>query len=59
MIHRMDPPEDPDRQPMPERLEPMWPTPGELPADDAAYAFEIVWHGLRTVVFGEGGSIRV
>ena len=32
MIHRMDPPEDPDREPMPERLEPMLARTGDAPA---------------------------
>ena len=32
MIHRMDPPEDPDREPMPERLAPMLARTGTLPA---------------------------
>ena len=31
MIHRMDPPEDPDREPMPKRIEPMLARTGELP----------------------------
>src|SRR3954454_19711733 len=34
MIHRMDPPEDPDREPMPERIEPMLARSGSLPRDD-------------------------
>src|SRR5439155_5702881 len=34
MIHRMDPPEDPQREPMPERLTPMLACPGRLPSDD-------------------------
>ena len=32
MIHRMDPPEDPTREPLPEWIEPMLASPGELPA---------------------------
>ena len=32
MIHRMDPPADPDREPMPERILPMLAGAGELPA---------------------------
>ena len=32
MIHRMDPPEDPDREPMPERIEPMLARTGAAPA---------------------------
>ena len=31
MIHRMDPPTDPDRQPMPDLVRPMLAAPGELP----------------------------
>ncbi|MGH9227069.1 MAG: DNA polymerase ligase N-terminal domain-containing protein [Acidimicrobiales bacterium] len=61
MVHRMDPPQDPTREPMPYRIEPMWPVEGELPppAHDGDYGYEIAWNGLRTVVFGEGGSVRV
>ena len=35
MIHRMDPPSDPTRQPMPEQLKPMLARAGSLPRDDA------------------------
>jgi bifunctional non-homologous end joining protein LigD len=59
MIHRMDPPQDPTREPMPAEVKPMRPTRGDLPADDSAYGFEIAWQGVRAVVFGEGGRIRV
>jgi bifunctional non-homologous end joining protein LigD len=59
MIHRMDPPQDPTREAMPERVEPMRPTPGDLPADDGAYGFEIAWDGLRAIVFGQGGRVQL
>jgi bifunctional non-homologous end joining protein LigD len=59
MIHRMDPPQDPTREPMPDRVLPMRATPGDLPQDDAAYGFEIAWDGVRTIVFGEGGRVRL
>ena len=36
MIHRMEPPADPDAEPMPERLVPMLARPGTLPPDDDA-----------------------
>ena len=36
MIHRMDPPEDPEREPMPERLQPMLARTGTLPRDERA-----------------------
>src|SRR3954453_14750805 len=34
MIHRMDPPDDPDREAMPEGIEPMLARTGPLPPDD-------------------------
>ena len=57
MIHRMDPPEDPDREPMPEQLEPMLARTGELPADDGRWAFEIKWDGVRAIAFVQGGRL--
>src|ERR671939_2170165 len=33
MIHRMDPPEDPDREPLPEHIAPMLARTGDLPPD--------------------------
>jgi len=58
MIHRMDPPLDPEREPMPDDLRPMLPRRGELPKDEAAHGFEIAWGGLRTLVWCEPGHIR-
>jgi len=56
MIHRMDPPIDPDRQPLPseDELAPMLATPGDLPAGDA-WRYEPWWPGLRLVVPFDGG----
>ena len=59
MIHRMDPPEDPDREPMPERVAPMLARTGELPTDDAKWAFEIKWDGVRAIAYAEGGRLRL
>jgi bifunctional non-homologous end joining protein LigD len=59
MIHRMDPPEDPDREPMPERIEPMLARTGELPKDDADWAYEIKWDGVRAVGYVDGGRVRL
>jgi len=59
MIHRMDPPQDPDRRPLPERLEPMLATTGPLPADDGAWAYEVKWDGVRALGFVEGGRLRL
>ena len=59
MIHRMDPPEDPDREPMPERLEPMLATLGKLPPDDGRWAYELKWDGVRAIAFLDGGRLRL
>ena len=59
MIHRMDPPEDPDREPMPDRIAPMLARTGELPRDDSKWAFEIKWDGVRAIAYAEGGRLRL
>jgi bifunctional non-homologous end joining protein LigD len=60
MIHRMDPPDDPDREPMPDRLEPMLARTGPLPPDDdGAWAYEIKWDGVRAIAFIQGGRLRL
>ena len=59
MIHRMDPPEDPDREPMPKRIEPMLARTGELPKDDEQWAFEIKWDGVRAIGYVDGGRLRL
>jgi bifunctional non-homologous end joining protein LigD len=60
MIHRMDPPQDPERKPMPERIEPMMAklvtTP---PAPDDAWGFEFKWDGIRAEAYVEGGTVRL
>jgi bifunctional non-homologous end joining protein LigD len=58
MIHRMDPPADPDREPMPEQVMPMLARAGKLPADDARWGFEIKWDGVRAIAFSEPGRLR-
>jgi bifunctional non-homologous end joining protein LigD len=58
MIHRMDPAEDPDREPMPERLKPMLARAGELPREDDRWAYEIKWDGVRALSYSEPGRIR-
>src|SRR5215211_2946904 len=59
MIHRMDPPEDPGREPMPERVEPMLARTGTLPREDAGWAFEIKWDGVRAIGYIDGGRLRL
>jgi bifunctional non-homologous end joining protein LigD len=59
MIHRMDPPEDPAREPMPERLLPMLARSASLPEPDGDYAFEIKWDGIRALAYSEPGRLRL
>jgi bifunctional non-homologous end joining protein LigD len=60
MIHRMDPPQDPHQEPMPERVEPMLARLSDgLPARDGDYAYEFKWDGMRAVVFCRPGEIRL
>ena len=58
MIHRMDPPEDPDRAPMPDQIKPMLARSGTLPAGDG-WAYEIKWDGVRAIGYAEGGRLRL
>jgi bifunctional non-homologous end joining protein LigD len=59
MIHRMDPPEDPDSEPMPTHLAPMLARAGSLPADQADWAFEIKWDGVRAIAYSQPGELRL
>jgi bifunctional non-homologous end joining protein LigD len=59
MIHRMDPPE-PGWTPMPEQIPPMEATRAvRLPADDAKWAYEMRWEGLRAIAHVSGGRLRL
>src|SRR3954470_2685080 len=59
MIHRMDPPEDPDREPMPEKVPPtLRRTSRDLPPGDN-WAYEIKWDGVRAIGYAEGGRLRL
>jgi bifunctional non-homologous end joining protein LigD len=58
MMHRMDPPQAP-AEPMPEKLVPMLAKLSPLPSDDAQYAYEIKWDGIRAISHIEGGRVRV
>ncbi|OLR95588.1 non-homologous end-joining DNA ligase [Actinokineospora bangkokensis] len=59
MVRRSDPPQDPARVPLPEAVEPMLATPGSLPPDDDAWAFEFKWDGVRALARVEGGRLRL
>jgi bifunctional non-homologous end joining protein LigD len=58
MIHRMDP-ADPDREPLPERIEPMQATLAKLPSDDEGWGYEIKWDGVRAIAYCEPGHVRL
>jgi len=59
MIHRMDPPADPDRESMPARLVPMLARSGRLPRDEDSWAFEIKWDGMRALAYSSPGELRL
>jgi bifunctional non-homologous end joining protein LigD len=59
MIHRMDPPDDPGREPMPERVQPMLARPGSLPSDDEHWAYEIKWDGVRAIAHSKPGELQL
>jgi bifunctional non-homologous end joining protein LigD len=59
MIHRMDPPADPDLEPMPTRVKPMLARPGQLPSDERRWAFEIKWDGVRAIAYSQPGELRL
>ena len=57
MVHRMDPADDADAEPMPERFVPMLAKAGKLPSGDD-WAFEFKWDGIRAVAHSEPGNLR-
>ena len=59
MIHRMDPPQDPGREPMPERVVPMMARTGPLPSDSERWSFEVKWDGVRAIAYVQPGRLRL
>jgi len=60
MIHRMDPPVDPERKPMPDRIEPMMAKLATaIPKPDSPWGFEFKWDGIRALAYVEGGRVRL
>jgi bifunctional non-homologous end joining protein LigD len=59
MMHRMGEAARPDWQPLPKVLSPMLATAGSLPpaAQDAQWAYEMKWDGVRALARIEGGRI--
>jgi bifunctional non-homologous end joining protein LigD len=59
MIHRMDPPVDPDRTPMPEHVPPMLATSAKaLPRGDQ-WSFEVKWDGIRALAYSQPGRLHL
>ncbi|MBJ7329595.1 MAG: DNA ligase D [Solirubrobacteraceae bacterium] len=59
MIHRMDPPADAERAPMPQKLAPMLAKPGTLPPDAEKWAYEVKWDGVRALAYGQPGRLTL
>jgi bifunctional non-homologous end joining protein LigD len=59
MIHRMDPPADPEAEPMPDHVVPMLARGGALPEDESEWGFEVKWDGMRALVYSKPGRMRI
>ncbi len=59
MIHRMDPPQDPERRTPPADLRPMYATLAERAPTGDGWAWEIKWDGIRALGFVDGGRIAL
>ena len=58
LVRRMDPPQRPDWEPLPERVEPMLATATELPTG-AGWSYEFKWDGVRALAYVDGGRVRL
>jgi len=59
MIHRMDPPTEPGREPMPDHVVPMLARIGEPPPDEQRWSFEVKWDGVRAIAYAKPGRLRL
>ncbi len=59
MIHRMDPPSDSGREPMPERILPMLAGAGQLPKPEKGWSYEVKWDGVRAIAYVKPGRLRL
>jgi bifunctional non-homologous end joining protein LigD len=59
MIHRMDPPADAAREPMPEHVKPMLARAGPLPRRDDGWTYELKWDGVRAIAYSTPGELRL
>jgi bifunctional non-homologous end joining protein LigD len=58
MIHRMDPPQDPERAAPPENLRPMYATLAARAPTAEGWATELKWDGIRALAYVDGGRVR-
>ncbi|MBB2937589.1 bifunctional non-homologous end joining protein LigD [Amycolatopsis bartoniae] len=59
IVRRLDPPQRKDFAELPEFVQPMVPRKGNLPADDAEWAYEFLWAGERAQARVEGGRLEL
>jgi bifunctional non-homologous end joining protein LigD len=59
LLHRMDPPVDLEAAPIPRETKPMLATPGAIPRDEDAWAFEVKWDGVRAICRSEPGRLHL
>jgi bifunctional non-homologous end joining protein LigD len=59
MIHRMDPPADPDRAAPPARIAPMQATLARRAPTGDGWAWELKWDGIRAIAYVEGGRVKL
>jgi bifunctional non-homologous end joining protein LigD len=59
MIHRMDPPQDPERAAPPNNLKPMLATLATSGPVGDGWAWELKWDGIRALGYVDGGRIRL
>src|SRR5258708_3046239 len=59
IIHRMDPPTDPGREPVPSDLKPMLATATPMVPTGDGWAWEMKWDGIRVLATIDGGRVRL
>ncbi|GAB3877819.1 hypothetical protein GCM10029964_027530 [Kibdelosporangium lantanae] len=59
MVRRRGGPQDPAWESLPEHLEPMLATIGDMPDQPDRWAFEFKWDGVRALVRVEGGRLQI
>jgi bifunctional non-homologous end joining protein LigD len=65
MIHRLDPPSDPQRTPLPAHMAPMLARAdtdggvGGIPDSDERWGYEVKWDGVRALLWSDHGHVRI